>query len=235
MFFGIVLAAAVVQGISGFAFNIVVMSVIPYLFLYTDCQAIATMLSTVVLVIMGYLYRRHIVWKWILVPLISYFIMLNGSIRVMKYTAEAVIWYQLLGVFFLLMAVYMMYFQDRIKIQPNWRNGLLVGGISGTISGLFCVGGPPIVLYLLGIADTKEKYMGTLQMFFIVGNLLELATRAANGMITLNSMQFALYSLPFLFLGFFIGYKIFYHIKQKILNNVIYTIMIVNGLYMVVR
>lgn len=64
-FCSIVLAASLVQGISGFAFGMVVLMVFPYLFGYTKSLVLAALMATLVMLYNAFLYRRTIDWTWI--------------------------------------------------------------------------------------------------------------------------------------------------------------------------
>ena len=64
-FCSIVLAASLVQGISGFAFGMVVLMVFPYLFGYTKSLVLAALMATLVMLYNAFLYRRTIDLTWI--------------------------------------------------------------------------------------------------------------------------------------------------------------------------
>ena len=61
-FCAIVLAASVVQGVSGFAFGMVVLMVFPYLFGYTKSLVLAALMAMVVMFYNAWLYRRTMCW-----------------------------------------------------------------------------------------------------------------------------------------------------------------------------
>ena len=52
-------------------------------------------------------------------------------------------WHKLLGIVFILLSLYMYFFQQKIQIRPTLGNALLFCGAGGILGGLFGVGGPP--------------------------------------------------------------------------------------------
>ena len=59
----IVLIAAIVQGVSGFAFGMMVLMVFPYIFGYTKSLVLASMMGLVLSAANAYIYRKYIDWK----------------------------------------------------------------------------------------------------------------------------------------------------------------------------
>lgn len=230
--FLVVFAGAVAQGVSGFAFSMIVLAVLPHFLSYTDALALTSFLTIFLLMCNAWHYRHFIVWKWLPVPIASYFVFTLLSVRLLSHTAEAAIWYKLLGIIFILMALYMNFFQNKIKIRPTWQNGVLFCGAGGFISGLFGVGGPPVVLYFLAIADDKNQYMSSLQMAFLIMTLLDFSTRMGNGMVTWELVYNGLLSIWCVILGLFVGNLLFRRMNEQLLRKIIYSIMLLNGVYL---
>ena len=95
--------------------------------------------------------RRDIVWKWIVPTFVSYFIASFFAVKLLSVVGDGSI-KKVLGVVLILLSLYFIFFQKKIKIQPTKRNGFIAGALSGALESLFCVGGPPIVLYLLTVS-----------------------------------------------------------------------------------
>ncbi|MBQ5652282.1 MAG: sulfite exporter TauE/SafE family protein, partial [Peptococcaceae bacterium] len=182
LFFPILLcatfAAAFVQGITGFAFTMIFLACMQSFLPYTELLAIATVLAIFMLSMNVYVYRHHIVWKWLPLPLLINCVVTVAAIRLLRQTMDFPYWHQLLGIVFILLAVYMYLFQKRIQIKPTMKNALLFCGAGGILGGLFGVGGPPIVLYFLALTDSKERYLSSTQMFFWFNMLYDFAGRA---------------------------------------------------------
>ena len=226
------LLAGIVQGISGFAFAIIFLAIMQYFMPYTDLLALSSILCVIMLAVNAFVYRHHIVWKWLPVPLLINFVFTIGSIRLLDHTMDFPYWHKLLGVVFIVLALYMYFFQQKIQIHPTLCNALLFCGAGGILGGLFGVGGPPVVLYFLAIADDKEAYLSTTQMFFFINMLYDLAGRMGSGMVTPSLFRYAALCIGTILLGLWIGNKIFRHIDGNTLKKIIYLLMFLDGWYM---
>lgn len=158
--------AAIVQGISGFAFGIIMLMVLPYFFTYTDSIALVAFMTVFLLIYNAYLYRSFINWRQIPVALIAYMVVDIFAVRLLKYVGNNPIWYTLMGIMFILMAVYMMWGQNLFKIKATTANAVIFNGLSGLINGLFGVGGAIAAAYFLEVSSSKEEYVGTTQVLF---------------------------------------------------------------------
>lgn len=221
-----------VQGISGFAFAIIFLAVMQYFMPYTELLALSSVLAILMLTVNVFLYRHHIVWKWIPIPLFINFIFTIGAIGLLEQTMDFPHWHKLLGAVFILLSVYMYFFQQKIKIRPTLTNALLFCGAGGILGGLFGVGGPPVVLYFLALADSKEKYLSTTQMFFWFNMVYDFLGRMANGMVTVLTFQYAASCAATVILGLWAGRKIFDRINGDTLKKIVYLVMFLDGWYM---
>ncbi len=222
----------IVQGVSGFAFSIVFMAIMQSVMPYTDLLSLASVLCVGMLAVNVFRYRKDIVWRWIPLPLLINFIFNMGALRFLQYTAAFPYWHKLLGVVFIALAVYLYRWQQRIQIRPTLGNMLIFCGAGGIMGGLFGVGGPPVVLYFLAIADSKERYLSTTQMFFFFNMLYDFTGRCLNGMVTDTVLQYAAVSIVAVLSGLWIGNKIFQRIDAELLKKIVYGVMFVDGWYM---
>lgn len=224
--------AAVVQGITGFAFAMIFLAVMQYFLPYTDLLAISAVLGIFLLTINVYVYRHHIVWKWLPLPLVINCVFTVGAIQLLKQTMDFPYWHQLLGIVFILLAVYMYAFQKHVQIKPTFKNALLFCGAGGILGGLFGVGGPPIVLYFLSLSDSKETYLSSTQMFFWFNMVYDFAGRAASGMVSASTFYYASFCLIPVAVGLWLGRRVVGRINSDTLKKLVYLIIFVNGWYM---
>lgn len=229
---GTTLIAGIVQGISGFAYAMVVLAVMQYFMPYTDLLALVSVLAIIMLAVNSYYYRTHIVWRWLPIPLAINFVCTLGAIHFLNLTVNFPYWHKLLGGLFVVLAIYLYFFQQKIQIQPTLGNALLFCGAGGILGGLFGVGGPPVVLYFLAVADNKERYLSTTQMFFFFNLCYDLAGRFLNGMVTVQTFQYAAVGVGTTLLGLWIGNKLFRRINGDVLKKIVYLLLFVDGWYM---
>ena len=226
------LIAGIVQGISGFAFAIVFLAIMQYFITYTQLLALSSLLCIVMLAVNAFVFRKHILWKQIPVPLVINFVVTIAAIQLLKDTMAFPYWHKLLGIVFILLSLYLYFWQQKIRIRPTLGNTLLLSSAGGILGGLFGVGGPPLVLYYLATTDSKEEYLGTTQMFFLFNNMYDFGGRFASGMVTAEILQLAFMGIGTTLLGLWIGRRIFRRIDGDMLKKIVYAVMFFDGWYM---
>ena len=159
-FCGIVFVASVIQGISGFAFGMVVLMVFPYLFGYTKSLVLASLMAAVLVCYNAYLYRKSINWQWVPWWVGVFLVTDLLSVMVLKQVGDNPIWYKLMGVIFILMALYLLWGQKVLHVKANKKSLLLLGGGSGLIMGAFGVGGPLMAAFFLEATPKKRGISG---------------------------------------------------------------------------
>ena len=135
----------------------------------------------------------------------------------------------------ILLSIYMFFFSSKIKIKPNPFTGLVAGGGSGVLGGLFSMGGPPVVIYFMqSEGDDKEKYLATIQMYFLLSNIYGTTVKAINGFITKEVLILAAFGSVGMVAGIFIGKLIFKRLRADVLRRVVYCFMAVAGVINIV-
>ena len=230
----IALGASLLQSVSGFGFGIVFMALTPLFIPYTISVGISTILSgTLNLVILKRCWR-DIDWKQLWLPVL--FCLCGSSIGTfMMATAPSPIYKRLLGVFLIILAIWLSFFSDRVRIRKTTRNAGVAGVVSGLCGGLFSVNGPPMVLYFISVIEEKKTYLATLQAYFIINNIYLLIIRSASGLMPEGIGLSALFGLGGLLIGSFIGGKIFNKIDGKKLKKIVYIVMVVSGLWIAIH
>lgn len=77
----------------------------------------------------------------------------------------------------------------------------LCGFVSGVCDGLFGIGGPLMVLFFLALTNSKDEYLGTISLFFLIVCSYNLIFRIVHGIFTLQLLPYALLSLIMVFVG----------------------------------
>lgn len=93
----------------------------------------------------------------------------------------------------------------RLPANPSRGVTMGVGVLSGTISGLASMGGPPIVVYLLALGHGAAVVRATSIVYFLLSSLVSLAPMTARGLIDREVLTWAVASVPVLFGGSWIG------------------------------
>ncbi|MDR3535417.1 MAG: sulfite exporter TauE/SafE family protein [Acetobacteraceae bacterium] len=94
-----------------------------------------------------------------------------------------------------------------LRLPPNPSPGITlgVGLVSGVMSGLSSMGGPPIVVYLLALAHSAARVRATSIIYFLLSALLSLVPMTWRGLIGQEVLIWAVACVPVLFGGSWIG------------------------------
>ena len=235
IFCGIVFFASIVQGVSGFAFGLIVLMVFPHIFGYTSALAITNLMALFLLTYNGYLYRKHANWSWVPLGIASSAIMDLVGIMILKHVGDNPVWHTLMGVLFILMAIYVLWGQNQIQLHPTRRTLVICMGISGLIMGMFVVGGPIAAAFFLVATKTKEEYLGTMQIISVFGVLIDVTLRVINGMYTFELVKFAFIGVVFMVVGLLIARKLVSRMDALMLRRIVCAVMAIDGLVMLLR
>ncbi|MBE6766475.1 MAG: sulfite exporter TauE/SafE family protein [Ruminococcaceae bacterium] len=221
-----------VQRVSGFGLGIFVMMFLPH-FLpnHTAAAAVSALFACATATYNAIRYHKNIAYKTALPMMCAALV----SIPVAVYFSARVpgdIFKILLGSVLIILSIYFLFFNKKIKIKPTVTNGIISGTLGGALGGLFSTGGPPAVLYLTHAAEDNLTYFATIQFYFCFTNLYGTANRAINGIINGEVLIFAAVGIIGCMLGDFLGKLIFDKLDGKKLKTIIYTGMIISGVIM---
>lgn len=229
LFAVVVFAASVVQGISGFAFGLIVLMVFPTLFGYTNALVLANLMTMVLLIYNSILYRKYCAWRWLPLGIPAFAVADLFGVLVLKRVGDAPIWYTLLGILFILMAVYLMWGQERLPIKVNKTTLVVFSLVTGVLVGAFGVGGPIMAAFFLVATKSKEEYLGTIQVVSFFGMALDMVFRIATGMVTLELLKLTGLGLVFLIAGVLVAKRLVRFIDARMLRRIVCVLMVLNG------
>jgi uncharacterized membrane protein YfcA len=136
------------------------------------------------------------------------------------------------GLFLVALALYFMFASKSVRVRPTLGTAAVCGSLSGVLSGMFGIGGPPMVVYLLEATESNDAYFGTIQCFFALTNIVNTAMRAAAGTVTSTVLVFVAVGIVFAFAGRWLGAKLFTKLKPEPLKRCVYGFMAVSGITM---
>ena len=230
----VALGASLLQSVSGFGFGIVFMALTPLFIPYGTALGISTILSGSVNIVILRRCWRDIDFKQLWLPLL--FCLCGSTIGTFLIASSpSPIYKRLLGVFLIILAIWLCFFSEKVRIRKTTRNAGIAGIISGICGGLFSVNGPPMVLYFISVIEDKKTYLATLQAYFLVNNLYLFVIRSVSGIMPEGALVSALWGLGGLMIGTFIGGKIFSKIDGKKLKQLVYVVMVLSGLWIAIK
>ena len=225
------MGAGFVQRVSGFGLGIFAMVFLPHFMPAQSAAAISCLFSCVTSSYNAIRYRRNIVYRTAL-PMVAAALI---TIPLAVFFAKRISgngFQLLLGVVLILLSLYFLVFNHRVKIAPTARNGFLAGAVGGTLNGLFSTGGPPVVLYLSCATTNKEVYFATIQFYFCFTNIYAIIMRGVNGILTKDAVIYAAIGLVGCMAGDALGKRVFHKLNGEMLKRIIYIGMIVSGIVM---
>jgi len=131
--------------------------------------------------------------------------------------------------------------KDWIKdkgVKPDWKTGLTAGFFAGILGGAVAIPGPPMIVY--GAFMVANQYWEGTKMkaiftaFFGTLMAYRLGVLAYTGSVTVPLVTEALIALPALFIGAWIGIKIFKKIPKRTFSWFVLAGLTINAVILIV-
>jgi len=229
------IGGSIIQTSTGFGFGLFVMMFFPLFVTVAEAGALSGSVAFLLTVLLVWKTRSHLQIKKLIVPLIVtlvfdfIFSYIAGFIDLTAFRVY-------LGIFFILISLYLYFFSGKFSIQANTGTAFLCGSLSGIINGLFGVGGPPILPYFLAaFPDDQLAYLANLQFLFMASGVTSLVARIMNGVFTWRILLLTLPGVVGMFLGQQIGMKIIHKVKAQTLKTAIYIALFLAGVLTIVK
>lgn len=228
------LLGSTVQGATGFGYAMICMSLWPLLIPFKMASIMEVISAFVMTIGIAFKFRRHINFKLMIIPFFSSII--GSTLGVSLLMAwDDVHLQKILGIALILLALYFIFYSEKIHIRPTITNSIIFGFISGFSGGLFNVGGPAMVVYYLTASKDKMEYNATLQANFALNIVYTFILHLYYGNVTIEALRYSALSITGLLIGTFIGLKIFDKLPQDQFKKVIYTFIMIMGIFLTVK
>lgn len=119
------------------------------------------------------------------------------------------------------------------KMPDQWWFIALMGLAAGFGTVVGNAAGPVMGIYLISRGMFKAEFMGTWAWFFMIVNLSKVPLFGSMGMITLDTLAFALVLIPFVILGAMIGKRLFLLIPQRVFDPLVLSLALIAAMRMV--
>lgn len=229
----ITLIASYIQGATGFGFGIFAMIFLPRILAYTEANVFSSILSSLSSLFIAILMLRKIHWKNIIFPLIGCLTSTYIAVSFIKAQSSQTLTL-LLGIALFILSMYFFFFTDKIKIKPTWYSGLTAGVVSGIMSGMFAIGGPPVVIYFMQSEEDSEQYVATISTYFVLSGIISVGTKAAAGFITTSVWIALAVGMLGMLLGSLVGKWTRDRINPKMVKKIVYGFMAISGIINVI-
>ncbi len=230
----ITLVGAFVQGLTGFGFSIIAISIMPLILPVTHCIIILLSCSTLITGFLALRNIRYVNVRLLIVPLI--FSLIGSYIGLtLLFQAENGLMTKLLGAVLVLLAAYFFFFANRIKIPNNQYSAFAAGLVSGVLGGLFNVPGPPMVLYYSVALEDKRTYYATLQTLFFFTAIFKLGYYILRQGIPQTIVTVIPYAAASSVAGMLLGFMLFKKLCPETIKKLVYIMVACFGLVYLIR
>lgn len=213
--------AGLSQGVCGFGAGILMMLVLPIFYPVSTAAGISGAMSLALTFMMVVRYRRSICVKKMLLPLLVYALCSATAIHFSSRVDPALL-KRIFGGFLICLAIYHFSLAGKQPRAWSFPTALAAWAFSGACSGLFSVGGPLMVLYFLAHTDSKEEFLGTTELLFVLNLAMNAYLRVRNGILTPDLLPAIAAAIIFVSLGLYIANRIVERIDGDRLKNIVY-------------
>ncbi|MBR4212837.1 MAG: sulfite exporter TauE/SafE family protein [Bacteroidales bacterium] len=228
--FALTVASSFTQRVTGFGFGILMMTLLPVLApSYAEATALSGLLAIFTALVPAIQSRKSLNWKKLL-PILLIFLVTSWLGVLLLARLDSSLMKHVVGGVLIAVSLWFFITGGRIRLAPTLPVQAGMGTLSGLMGGLFAMQGPPAVIYFLAVSDTKEEYIALTQWYFLIGNIFMAFFRAGSGFITPAVLKLWCVAIPGVFLGLFLGAKVYKKIRTEELRRVIYAFLLIAGL-----
>lgn len=215
----IVFSAAFVQGVTGFGFVVVC---VPLLSLLLGVKFAIPVIALCGMILAGYLFfklRKDFEFPEIVYLLLGGIPAIPLGALFLRDASEQLVKTILAIVIF---SFCVLSLSRKIKIRElNSRWGILFGFFSGLFGGAFNANAPVVLMYSYLQNWKKEKFKATLSGYLFIMITLVVFSHIATGLTDMSVLLTFAKLLPFLFLGVYMGHRLFGYIPADPFKKVI--------------
>lgn len=230
----VMMVASYVQSSTGFGMAIVAMAILPMILPVTDSLFLTQIIAWLVICTITIQYIKYVNYKLIIFTLLFSFVgIFIGLMLVLNF--DNLIMIKILGGLLILLSIYFVFWGERFKVPANNIVASITGFVSGVLSGMVNIAGPPVVLYYSSAINDKKEYMGTLQMFFLITITYKIILFITMAGIPRALIPLIPYSLVAAALGYVLGMITYKKLPQEATKKIIYGVMTVAGFWYLIK
>jgi uncharacterized membrane protein YfcA len=178
--------------------------------------------------------RRTIEWRGVLRICIGIAVGIPLGAAVLRF-GDAELLLLTLGVS--LIVVGLVFLMLRTTRQVRWPAWVAppVGLLSGTLTGLFGTGGPPLVVYYQLSRVDKATFRGNLMAIFLLKTFVRVPAYLVAGLITADRLLSSAMIFPAALVGAWFGHRIHVEISEALFRRLVAAALVVVGVLLVSR
>lgn len=225
---GVLALAGFVQGLTGFGFGMVVMGLLPPLIGIEQALAVATLAGLATTLANTGLTLRHLHWPSTGALWFGTVVGVPLGFEAFSAIPQDVVM-RLLGLALCGLILFDLFSRRQdASPWPSWA-GWCAGLASGTLSGAFNMGGPPLVAYVYGRPWPKERQVATLSGLFLTGGVIRLVLLVVQGDVASSSWTSAAWAVGPLLLAVVCGHRLLRRVPQDRLRVAVQLFLLALG------
>jgi len=237
----VIFGATVVHGIAGFGLAQISMGVLPLLRSPESASVVFSIVAVVSNARVWWSVRQDFRWQDWLIPVLGLAVGMPLGIFFFRQFDENQLRIAIgitLVVAVVLIAAFRQldFMKEWLKstgFRPNWLTGVLAGFLAGLLGGAGAIPGPPMILYGAFLMATGFWESGQMKAavtaFFGTLMLYRVASLLVTGDVTGPLALEALLALPGMFLGAWLGIKIYKSIPRKVFGWIVLALLTANA------
>lgn len=231
----ICLIGALLQASIGFGFPIFVM--IFFSSMFPMATAVVLTQTSCVLGVGYFVVKYHKKINWaVLLPFLLSALSLGALCAIYSTSVNLSGLKTWLGLLLVILAVFFLFFNEKIRLKGSASSGVVLGALSGAMSGFFAIGGPPAALYLLpATGGDKLSYIATTNTYFFIFNLVSIFIRVSGGSLGGGDWLLALSGMLSMALGSALGDKLMRCLRMDMLKKFVYCFVLASGVIIIVQ
>ncbi len=233
----LVLCAAFIQGVIGFGFGLVVMSVLPRLLPLQVAVPFTATYGVVVALLIFWRYRKHAAPRESAPMILGSLLGLPIGITALR-ELDPDPCIRALGVFIVLFVIQSAWPRkiaphERAPVACGWA--VPAGFLAGIFGGAFAMGGPPVIAYTNARRLSPAGFKGVLQGFFVVNTAVMVALLGWAGMINGETLSRNLLFAPMIPLGIWLGARYGDRLHPSVFRRIVLGALLLLGVLYAVR
>jgi hypothetical protein len=225
--------AALCQSLTGFGFALVMVPLLSLAWDVKSAVVTSTVLGTVSLLPLLFEARRH-------VRLAAVAALVAGSLAGIPAGILLLDWIDpealkiLVGLTVIAASVLVYQVREVRATRAGVMPAVAAGVVSGVLRASTSMGGPPAVLYLLGVEKDVEAFRGTILAFFLPMSLVTIVGLAAVGRVTPDVLRTSAIALPALVVGLVIGAWLRYRVREELFRLLVLMLLILTSVGVII-
>ena len=123
---------------------------------------------------------------------------------------------------------------SRKKVKSSRLVLVIIGVAAGVLCGLFGVGAL-LAAYVNRVTEDGSAFKANISAVFIADNVFRLVLYSALGLLTMDTVRFALLLIPFALLGLAAGIKCSDHMDEKLVKKITSALLILSGISLILK